>query len=230
MTKRKRCRVCKKSWAAKNRTECKACRRLAEQEQRAAEPRRTCRACGQEKRVSGFYQWRDSRSGAPRIDLDCRACKRKRTRERYAEMMADPYLASRENKRKAEWHRAHPNTGVEACRRYRERLKRERPEVHQQQLEDARIRARLRNERLGIPTGPTHVVVHEKKSHASLSVEPLVEFLALVPEGTIDALHPSSQRAIRRLSEDPGVSPLVADRIVTACGGALPLVYPELYA
>jgi hypothetical protein len=225
--KRKRCRVCKKSWAAKRRTECLACRRRIEQAERDAQPRRVCSVCKREKRITYFYAW--TNRGQPRLSGECKACKRKKMRARYLAVQADPYLARRERERKMSWEATQRKQGLnpERCRRYRERLKRERPEVYQQQLEDARIRHRLHSEQQGTQAGTARAVVVEPVE-TPLPIEPLVEFLARVPE---EVISDSLQRTIYRVThESEAVSMVIADRIITAYGSSLSNVYPELYA
>jgi hypothetical protein len=228
---KKRCRICKKSWAAKHRSECKACRRRIEQAQRDAEPRRVCSVCGREKPITCFYKWNDR--GEPRLSRPCKSCKRRKVRERYQAILADPYLTKRERERERNLspealQRQHERN-AERCRRYREKLKRERPEVYQQQLEDARIRAHLRGEERGTLTGHTRAVVVEPVT-APLPIEPLIGFIARAADEE-EVISESMQRTIYRVThEQEAVSMVVADRIITQLGGSLAIVYPELYA
>jgi hypothetical protein len=187
-----------------------------------------CPTCQRDKLIeSDFYHWTDK--GRPRLSAHCKDCIRERRRERYYEVVADPYLAERLRKRQNTWAlRGDQRENVARCKRYREKLKVERPEVYQQQLEDARIRGRLRNE--DRPLGTKRAVVVEPRA-ARLPVTPLIDFLNRVAVDDEAVVSDDTARAVRRALHDnhDHVSVLVADRIVTAYGGALSAVYPELF-
>lgn len=189
---------------------------------------RVCPRCRRRKLIAeDFYHWFE-RNGRERVARQCKECRREIVRLRYAAIMADPYLRRRELERKASWEveQRKRERNPDRCRRYREKLKAERPEVYQQQLEDARIRRRLRNERLGVPKGkPLHPV--KNPPPLWLPVEPLLKFLRA---NRIESMH--GERDLYRVLHETAttVSLPVADRIITRAGYALPLVYPELYA
>jgi hypothetical protein len=194
-----------------------------------------CPTCWRKKRIAeDFYHWTDE--GSPRMSAQCKVCIRAIRRERYREVVADPYLQRRLRERQNEWaQRVDQRENAERCKRYREKLKRERPEVYQQQLEDARIRGRLRNDRLNKPPGIRRAEVIEPHV-APLPVAPLLAFLNRLGTdvlGVSDRAMPKDvARAIHRAKTEnrEHVTVAVADRIITAYGGALSTVYPELFA
>jgi hypothetical protein len=192
-----------------------------------------CPDCWRKKLIAeDFYTWLDR--GRPRVSTRCKLCHRKRVRARYAAMMADPYLAARERDRKNSWEQVRQRQihNAERCRRYRERLKTERPEVYRQQLEDARIRNRRRHERRNRPITTKRAAVINAPP-VKLPSEPLKAFLAHVD---LDAERPNlsvaaKRAAFRVLHEGNGiVTATVADLVITSLGGSLTHVYPELYA
>jgi hypothetical protein len=180
-----------------------------------------------------FYHWNDSRDGNERMSRVCKPCTRRRARKRYARVMADPYLASRERALSAERHRRSFESGknAERCRRYRDRMKREDPARYQRTLEDARIRSRLAKSNGDVPPR-TVVRPFAEALELKLKPDPLVEFLrALSPEDLPTDDTSDARKVYSLLHANPQrVSVSVADRIVTRCGGALATVYPELYA
>src|SRR5215468_7851866 len=98
---------------------------------------RTCPECGDTKPLrTGFYRWRDKRYRKWRWSKRCRECTRRRTRERYAAIMADPYTAEKERARKRRQADRKGPANAARCKRYRQRLREERPEEYQRQLED----------------------------------------------------------------------------------------------
>jgi hypothetical protein len=187
---------------------------------------KVCPDCTRRLRIAeDFYHWLDE--GKDRTSRICRQCTCRRSKKRRDKIKSDPYLLKRERARQNKWGRGHPRN-AERCRIYREKLKRERPEVYQQQLEDSRIRSRAKRE--GKPLVSKRAVVVEPRV-PRLPVEPLVRFLNHL---TIDDLQltESNVRAVYRvLREHPNdVSVVIADRLITQCGGALSNVYPELYS
>jgi hypothetical protein len=187
-----------------------------------------CPGCGKKKpRKTGYYRWTDN--GSPRKSRLCKTCIRQAQRERHERIMADPYLAGRERARKNTWEgrqrRAEANP--DRCRRYRERLKAERPDVYQQQLEDARIRNRQRYDNRQAPTTTKRAKVHQPRVH--VPAEALVRFLDRFPdEAFLD--ESDTRAAFRARHEGDNVSVGVADRLITTLGGNLADVYPDLYA
>jgi hypothetical protein len=185
-----------------------------------------CPDCRRRKLIAeDYYTWAED--GGVRVAARCKPCYRARVRKYYAKQMADPYTAERVRERQNRWAQRKARN-PERCKRYREKLKIERPEVYQQQLEDARIRNRLRNERLGKPAAAKRAVVVEPEI-AALPLGPLVSFLNCVDIASIDKA--TARLAYRALNENRSyVTVNVADRLVTAYGGAFSNVYPELFA
>jgi hypothetical protein len=190
-----------------------------------------CPVCNQRKLIEGgFYQWKEYR-GRPRESRLCRECTRKRNRERYERVMADPYLGKRERKMtNARAKNRDPELNRERCRRYREKLKRERPEDYQRMLEDSRIRARkdaTEPPRWTFSSFPEPTDDHAQRM---LPVEPLVEFIRLArAEG--EHIEPRDvDIVLKAANHGYRVGVLVADRVITHAGGTLATVYPELYA
>lgn len=173
-----------------------------------------------------FYTWNDN--GARRISRLCKECCRQRVRDRYKRIMADPYLAERERTRKTDWATKQARN-PERCRRYRAKLKAERPDVYQQQLEDARIRNRQRADKRGAPTATKRTPVTEAPARR-VPVDPLVDFLER--HGDEDRMDPADVRTVYRIVHEGAarVSVPVADRLITTLGGSLAAVYPDLYA
>lgn len=186
-----------------------------------------CPVCNQRKLIEGgFYQWKEYR-GRPRESRLCKECTRRRNRERYARVMADPYLGKRERKmNNARAQGRDPELNRARCRRYREKLK-QHPEAYQRSLEDARIRARLN---AAEPPKRTISSFAEPDTLWMLPVEPLVEFMRTArAEG--EHVEPRDIDTVTKAaSHGHRVGLLVADRIVTHAGGTLAVVYPELYA
>jgi hypothetical protein len=143
--------------------------------------------------------------------------------------MADPYLLERYRARQREYKRR-PEVmarNAERCRRYRAKLKRERPEVYQQQLEDARIRNRRQHEGRALHVKTGSLPPDPKRW---LPAEPLLRYLAGVE---YQPKHETAQRALLRVVNENRRSRLLyqtADLLITDAGGALALVYPEVYA
>lgn len=187
---------------------------------------KVCEQCRRRKLImQDFYRWEDD--GRTHVASRCKPCYREQVRARYREAMADPYTAKRLRERQNSWAQRKVRN-AERCRRYRAKLKAERPEVYQQQLEDARIRNRLRNERLGKAAVTKRAAVVEPDT-AALPLAPLVEFLGGVDLNTIPK--DEARLAYRALKENRQyVTVNVADRLVTSYGGALSNVYPELFA
>lgn len=195
---------------------------------------RTCPECGVRGVIADdFYTWVDK--GSRRVSRLCRVCTRAHARERYAARMADPYIKRRERERQRTWaaEKAKRIANPDRCRRYRARLKQERPKVYQQQLEDARIRRRLRNDLQGKPATTKRAVVIEPKGRR-LPAAPLARVLREAERtGQIDPFNrgdTDSRTAFRVLHETDRVSVLVADRLLTRVGSALAVVYPEFYS
>lgn len=195
---------------------------------------RTCPECELRGEIAeDFYTWVDK--GSRRVSRLCRDCTRERARRRYAERMADPYIKRRERERQRTWaaEERKRNANPDRCRRYRARVKAERPDVYQQQLEDARIRRRLRNDLQGKPAGTKRVIVTEPMGHR-LPAAPLARVMAEAERAGIidpyDRGDTDARAAFRVLHETDRVSVAVADRLLTRVGSALAVVYPELYA
>jgi|1185.fasta_scaffold12914_3 hypothetical protein len=195
---------------------------------------RTCPECGLYGLIAEeFYTWVDK--GIVRVSRLCRTCTRAHARARYAERMSDPYIKRRERERQRTWaaEKAKRDANPDRCRRYRARLKVERPSVYQQQLEDARIRRRLRNDLQGKPVRTKRALVTEPKAHR-IPVAPLARVLREAERaGVIDPFDRDdgdSRAFFRVLHETDVVSVRVADRLLTRVGSALAIVYPELYA
>lgn len=193
---------------------------------------KVCPDCNRRKLLAkDFYHWDD---GGPRTSRQCKPCVRARRRQRYEQVMADPYLRARLRRRKDEWEANKRKRNPERCREYRARLKAERPEVYRQQLEDARIRGRLRKERLK-PTTPITTkratLPHEPLVY--VPVEPLREFLTRVDldNAAIAVGETATRTAFKVLHEGKvEISERAADRVLTAFNGSLASVYPELYS
>lgn len=191
-----------------------------------------CPDCQRRKLLAeDFYHWYDD---GPRTSRQCKLCVRKRRRQRYQQVMSDPYLRERLSRRKARWEANKRARNPERCREYRARLKAERPEVYEQQLEDARIRGRLRKERLNpnAPLAPKRSPLpHEPLAY--VPIEPLREFLSRVDLDNAAATvgETVTRTAFKVLHEDRAeISERAADRVLTAFNGSLASVYPELYA
>lgn len=191
-----------------------------------------CPDCNRRKLLAkDFYHWDDD---GPRTSRQCKLCVRERRKKRYEQVMADPYLRARLNKRKLQWeaNKRHRNPAV--CRAYRARLKAERPEVYEQQLEDARIRGRLRKERLN-PKAPitTKRAPLPREPLVYVPVEPLRQFLSRVDfdNAVVSVGETAMRTAFKVLHEDRAeISERAADRVLTAFNGTLISVYPELYS
>lgn len=218
----------------KYRKVCMDCEARQRREQRANEPRRLCPECNVVKREALFYHWKDSRNGNQRSTRVCKACTRRRQRERYRRVMADPYLAKHEREmnsaRQKRYYAENPERNNARCRRWREKVKRTDPKRYQQMLEDSRIRSRLaKNREDTMPVG-VRVKVKEPRGNY-LPVEPLIEFLNSLPVRTLREHERELRSTYRVLHESrAGVTVKVADSVVTAYNGALANVYPELYA
>jgi hypothetical protein len=178
-----------------------------------------------------FYHWNDSRDGGHRVSRVCKVCTRGRARKRYANVMADPYLAARERALSAVRHRRYLESGknAERCKRYRDRVKREDPARYQRMLEDARIRSRLAK---GDKPPKSVVRPFSEPMEPKLKPDPLVAFLRNLPPEQLPTEDTSDARKVYALlyANPQRVSLSVADRLVTRYGGALAMVYPELYA
>lgn len=189
-----------------------------------------CPQCRRRKLIEAdYYRWTDG--DTVRVSAQCKVCVRARRRAAYERTVADPYLREQMRKRQRSWEaeQRKRKANPERCKRYRERLKAERPEVYRQQLEDARIRNRLRNERIGKPEGVKTAKVDERIPR--IDAGPLLDFVHLAMNAG-QVPDPTDARTVFRLvHEGKGrVSMLVADRLVTALGGTFSTVYPELYA
>jgi hypothetical protein len=192
---------------------------------------KTCKACGFRGRVDeDFYVWKAGDGRHLRVSARCRECHRQASRERYARVMSDPYLRRLEAERKRNWEAEQRKRAAnpERCRRYREKLKAERPSVYRQQLEDSRLRSGLRREEAGKPTTTKRTrVVNGKSSHLPLA--PLVEFLERAQSARpwIED-DPSKARAIYRIThETERVSVRVVEDVLAMFDMPLALVYPE---
>lgn len=207
----------------KRRPYCKACDNERAREYRARRP--TCPNCGKQRPIhTGFYYWRDSRTGKNRPSRLCRVCIRERQRERYQRIMADPYTRKRERDRKREFAGRRERENAERCRRYRKRLKADRPDVYRQQLEDARIRNKANHERAGGTLKPA--TNWTPGSRVYLDPTPLLSVFVR------EADDPVLARAMRRIQtgQSAHIELGIADAMALYVGVPLTDFYPELAA
>jgi hypothetical protein len=191
-----------------------------------------CPECGKTKSLAeDFYHWKETR-GRPRESRVCKECTRARNRARYARIMADPYLAERERAMNAERHRRTAEANRERCRRYRAKVKAERPEVYQRQLEDARIRTRLQHNNAAELPKWTVSSFAEPATEAPqhLPVEPLAAFVRIARAEGAKVSQRDVDIVTKAVNHGYRVGLPVADRIITCAGGALSNVYPEVYS
>jgi len=188
---------------------------------------KTCPECGQSKPLrSGFYRWKND--GKPYWSRVCRVCVRERSRRNYRKNMADPYTAEKERERRRNYPDRKGPQNAERCKRYRERMKRERPDAYARYLEDARMRRKLANELAGKTLRPATTNWVGKGHYVYLDPAPILT-VALAMKDTAD---PTVARSIRRLitGESRHVELSVVDAITLRAGLSPHDVYPELVA
>jgi hypothetical protein len=196
---------------------------------------KVCPSCRRRKLLAeDYYHWTDD--GSARTSRLCKPCVNDQRRKRYREVVDDPYLKRKLHERQSDWAKENLRKGnAERCRRYRERVKAERPDLYQRQLEDQRIRGRIAREAQGKPARMTGRSPLKQAPVPKVPVGPLIEFLGRVDRtgrsaDKSDYAVRATYHVLHEVAPDALVTMTVADCILTAFNGSLANVYPELYA